>query len=103
MSCGAQNGLLGLERFVALFFPNVLCSCDRSGEDAGSREEMGAFLSTGEGERDFTNGDEGKEPAAEEAAGGEETLTDGRAQNETVGLLSSSVSISFVGLGIVRV
>lgn len=86
---------------MAWFFPSALCSWDRSGEDAGSREEMGAFLRTGEGERDFANGDEGKEPAAEGAAG--ETLRAGRAQNETVGLASSSVSISFEGLGIVGV
>lgn len=105
VSCGAQNGLVGLEMFVAWFFPNVLCSWDRSGEETGSKEEMGAFLSTGEGERDFTNGDEGKEPAMEEVAGDEETFTTDPAENETVGLVSrssSSVSISFVGLGIDR-
>lgn len=55
-SCGAQRGLVvvmvdGPERLeVKLFIPPALCSGERKGEDTGSREEMGAFLTTEEGE-----------------------------------------------------
>ena len=35
---------------VKLFIPPALCSGERKGEDTGSREEMGAFLTTAEGE-----------------------------------------------------
>lgn len=55
-SCGAQRGLVAVrldwvERFeVKLFIPPTLCSGERKGEDTGSREEMGAFLTTEEGE-----------------------------------------------------
>lgn len=41
-------GAEGLE--VKLFIPPALCSWERKGEDTGSREEMGAFLTTEEGE-----------------------------------------------------
>lgn len=101
--------MVGLERFVDWFFPKALCSWDRSGEDTGSKEEMGAFLSTGEGDRDFTNGEEGREPAADGVVGEEETLiaepatAEPATENGTGGLVSSSpssVSTSFVGLGI---
>lgn len=96
--------MVGLERFVDCFFPKALCSWDRSGEDTGSKEEMGAFLSTGEGDRDFKNGEEGREPAADEVVGEEETLiAEPATENGTGGFVSispSSVSTSFVGLGI---
>lgn len=50
VSCGAQKGLA--ERLeVVLFTPPGLWSRQRRGEDTGSREEMGAFLTTGEGEQ----------------------------------------------------
>jgi len=35
---------------VKLFIPPALCSGERKGEDTGSREEMGAFFTTEEGE-----------------------------------------------------
>lgn len=55
-SCGAQSGLAVLieeaaERLeVKLFTPPALCSGERKGEDTGSREEMGAFFTTEEGD-----------------------------------------------------
>lgn len=56
LSCGAHRGLAavmvaGPDRLeVKLFIPPALCSGERKGEDTGSKEEMGAFLTTGEGE-----------------------------------------------------
>lgn len=35
---------------VRLFTPPDLCSGERNGEDTGSREEMGAFFTTEEGD-----------------------------------------------------
>jgi len=52
-SCGAQMGLVATvdERLeVKLRIPPVLCSRKRKGDDAGSSEEMGAFLTTDDGE-----------------------------------------------------
>ncbi len=43
--------LPGAERLeVKLFTPPALCSGERKGEDTGSREEIGAFLTTEDGE-----------------------------------------------------
>lgn len=56
VSCGAQRGLLvvmvaGADRLeIKFFIPTALSSGERKGEDTGSREEMGAFLTTEEGE-----------------------------------------------------
>ncbi|XP_010788492.1 protein Wiz, partial [Notothenia coriiceps] len=61
-SCGAQMGLL--ERLeVKPFIPPALRSGERKGEDTGSREEMGAFLTTEEGdpERRGTGEETGEE------------------------------------------
>lgn len=94
--------MVGPERFVDWLFPKVLCSWDRSGEDTGSSEEMGAFLSTGEGDRDFTNGEEGKEPAVDGVVGeGETLIAELATENMTGGFVSNSpsVSMSFMGLG----
>lgn len=72
-----------------------LPSRERSGEDTGSSEEMGAFLNTGEGERegerDLTNGEGGREPASDgiEGEGGGWT-----ADVRTGGLTSRSSSSS---------
>ena len=54
-SCGAHSGLVvtpdEAERLeVKPFIPPALCSGERKGEDTGSREEMGAFLTTEGGE-----------------------------------------------------
>lgn len=35
---------------VKFFMPPALCSGERKGEDTGSREEIGAFFTTEEGE-----------------------------------------------------
>lgn len=84
----------------------ALCSWERSGEDTGSSEEIGAFLSTGDGdgERDFPNGEEGREPHREGLVGEGGTFTtvpktdSGRGGLTSSG--SSSNTASLLGLGV---
>lgn len=63
----------GAERFeVKPFIPPALCSGERNGEDTGSREEMGAFLTTEEGEPECGGAGEapGEGVGVEEEEGG---------------------------------
>lgn len=63
----------GAERLeVKLFIPPALCSGERKGEDTGSREEMGAFLTTEEGEPEWGGAGEapGEGVGVEEEEGG---------------------------------
>lgn len=56
----------GAERLeVKLFIPPDLWSGERKGEDTGSREDMGAFLTTEEGEPERTGADGGGEAPGE--------------------------------------
>lgn len=86
----------------------VLCSCERSWEDTGSNEEIGAFLSTGDGEvdreregdGDLPNGEDGCKPDGGLLGEGGDFATLRRSERGLMSCGSSSNSALLLGLGI---
>lgn len=79
---------------VRPLFPPDLCSRERKGEDTGSREEMGAFLTTEEGDPERAGAGEAPGEGVEQAERGGTALAALARMEGGMGFLSASMTSS---------